>query len=219
VDQTFDSGRDEGTAMTPASDEHSAPGTDAVGIAEAAVGQGADAAGTASLEKVRDILFGSQMRDVDRRFARLEERIARETRDLKEEIRRRLDALEAYARQESEALADQVRHEQGERTEADARLARELADAARTVERRTAALEEQVSKGQREVRQQMLEQHQRLSDDTRQKIEEVLAALAREAHELRNDKTDRLALASLLKEMAMRLTGEFRLAADETGNG
>jgi hypothetical protein len=219
VDQTFDSGRDEGTAMIPASDEHTAAGIDAVGIAEEAGGQGADAAGTASLEKVRDILFGSQMRDVDRRFARLEERIARETRDLKEEIRKRLDALEAYARQESEALADQVRHEQGERAEADAKLARELADAARTVERRTAALEEQVSKGQREVRQQILEQHQRLSDDTRQKIEEVLAALAREAHELRNDKTDRLALASLLKEMAMRLTGEFRFAADETGNG
>jgi hypothetical protein len=203
--------------MTPVDNQDSALGTETLGAPEGIAG--GDSASVASLEKVRDILFGSQMRDVDRRFARLEERLAKETRDLKDEIRKRLDALEAYANRENEALADRIRHEQGERTEAEARLARELADTARTFERRTAALEEQLSKSQREIRQQLLEQHQRLSDDTRQKIEEVLSALAREAHELRNDKTDRLALASLLKEMAMRLTGEFRLAADEAGNG
>jgi predicted transcriptional regulator len=61
----------------------------------------------------------------------------------------------------------------------------------------------------------LLEQHQRLSDEIRQRIDEVLAAMTREAQELRNDKTDRLALASLLKEMAMRLTDEFKLPGDE----
>jgi hypothetical protein len=70
------------------------------------------------------------------------------------------------------------------------------------------------------MRQSLLEQHQRLSEDFRQKIDEVLAALAREAHELRTDKTDRQALASLLKEMAMRLTDEFNIpGAAEGGNG
>ena len=32
-------------------------------------------AGGASIDKVRDILLGAQMRDSDRRFARLEERL------------------------------------------------------------------------------------------------------------------------------------------------
>ena len=54
------------------------------------------AAGTGNLEKVRDILFGHQMREVDRRFVRLEERIIKETRDLRDDMKRRLDALEAY---------------------------------------------------------------------------------------------------------------------------
>ena len=178
---------------------------------------GGESAGTGNLEKVRDILFGNQMREVDRRFARLEERIVKETRDLREDVKRRLDALEAHVNREAETLAGQVRQERTERLEGDVRFARDLTDTVASFERRSAAIEEQHAKGQRDIRQQMLEQQQRLGDDMREKIEEVLAALARETHELRTDKTDRQALASLLKEMAMRLTGEFTLPADEGG--
>ena len=119
-------------------------------------------AGTGNLEKVRDILFGHQMREVDRRFVRLEERIVKETRDLREDMKRRLDALEAYTNKETEALSTQLRNEQAERVDANARLVRELADTAGALERRTAALDEQLAKGQREIRQHILEQQQRL---------------------------------------------------------
>jgi hypothetical protein len=203
--------------MTPANDQVVAIGTDAAepGVDANSLGSAATG-GAASLEKVRDILFGHQMREVDRRFARLEERIAKDTRDLKDEIRKRLDAFEQFVKGETESLANQARNEQSERAEGDAKQARELADATRAFERRTTMLDEQQAKNQREVRQQLLDQHQRLSDDLRQKVDEVLAALAREAHELRHDKTDRQALASLLKEMAMRLTDELRLPGDES---
>lgn len=177
------------------------------------------AAGTGNLEKVRDILFGHQMREVERRFVRLEERIVKETRDLRDDMKRRLDALEAYTNKETEALAAQLRNEQAERVDANARLVRELADTAGALERRTAALDEQMAKGQRELRQALLEQQQRLSEEMRGQIDHVLAALAREANELRSDKTDRRALASLLKEMAMRLTDEFTLPGEDRGNG
>jgi hypothetical protein len=187
---------------------------------EADRGVAAESPGTGNLEKVRDILFGNQMREVERRFARLEERIIKETRDLKDDIKRRLDALEAHTNKEAETLASDIRQERGERVDANARLARDLADTAAAFERRSANLDEQMAKGQREVRQHILEQQQRLSEDMRVRIDEVLAALARETHELRNDKTDRMALASLLKEMAMRLADEFKLPdVDGGGNG
>jgi hypothetical protein len=135
-------------------------------------------------------------------------------------LKRRLDAFEAYVKQESESLANQARHEQAERADGDEKLARDLADTARSFDRRSSALDEQLSKHQRDTRQQLLEQHQRLTDDIRQKVDDVLTTLAREAQELRNDKTDRLALASLLKEMAMRLTDEFKLpGSEDRGNG
>lgn len=204
--------------MTAVNDQHAAITADSDASAER-VGPG-DLPGAGNLEKVRDILFGNQMREVDRRFARLEERIIKETRDLKDDIKRRLDALEAYANKETDALASQMRQEHADRVEANARLARDLADTTGAFERRSAALDDQLAKGHREIRQHILEQQQRLSEDMREKIDEVLAALARETHELRTDKTDRMALASLLKEMAMRLTDEFQLPVDEDrGNG
>ncbi len=203
--------------MTADNDQHTISGIAPDSDAERVVAT--DSPGTGNLEKVRDILFGNQMREVDRRFARLEERIIKETRDLKDDIKRRLDALEAHTIKETETLAGDLRQERGDRVDANARLARELADMAGTFERRSAGLDEQFGKGQREVRQQILEQQQRLSEEMRQRIDEVLAALARETQELRTDKTDRMALASLLKEMAMRLTDEFRLPGGEDGNG
>lgn len=201
--------------MTGVNDQHTTLGTASSGDADPVTA--ADTPGTGNLEKVRDILFGNQMRDVDRRFARLEERIVKETRDLKDDIKRRLDALEAHAAKETETLAGDLRQERSDRVDANARLARELTDTAGAFERRSTSLDEQMARGQREIRQHILEQQQRASDDLRARIDEVLAALARETHELRNDKTDRMALASLLKEMAMRLTDEFKLPDVEGG--
>jgi hypothetical protein len=178
-----------------------------------------DAAG-GSIDKVRDILFGSHLREFERRFARLEERLTKETSDLKADVRSRLDALEAYAKHETESLAGQIRVEHDGRVESHGVLSRESTEAARSLERRAAALDDQLVRSQRDLRQQMLDQHQRLSDEIRSKVDEVLAALAREAQELRADKTDRATLASLLTEMALRLTNDFHIpGAEDARNG
>jgi DNA anti-recombination protein RmuC len=182
--------------------------------------QASDVANPASLDKVRDILFGNQMRDVERRFARLEERLIKETADLKEDVRRRLETLEAYVRRENESLEGQIKSERADRVDAHDHLSNDLKEAARGFDRRATSIDEQHSKGQRELRQQMLEQHQRLSADLQQKVEEILATLSRTAHELRTDKADRSAIAALLTEVAMRLTDEFRLpGAQDAGHG
>ncbi|HET7617323.1 MAG TPA: hypothetical protein VFK20_02350 [Vicinamibacterales bacterium] len=167
---------------------------------------GPDQGAGASLDKVRDILFGVQAREFERRFARLEERLTRETHELKEDVKRRLEALETYARHENEALAEQIRNEQAARVDAGRNLSAEIAGAAKAFEERTTALDEQLAKSRREARQQLLEQYQRVSDEIRTKVDDVLARLAREANELRSDKADRTVLAALLNEMAMRLT-------------
>ena len=182
---------------------------------EATRAQKSEPTGAANLDKVRDILFGSQLREVERRFSRLEERLVKETSDLKDDVRKRLDALELYIRNETESLASQIRAEHDQRVEANGSLSRELRETAGTIERRISSVDEQSSKAQRELRQQMLEQHQRLSDDIRQKIDEVFAAMARETGELRSDKADRAMLASLLTEMAMRLTNELTVPGAE----
>ena len=172
-----------------------------------------------NLDKVRDLLFGGQMRDYDRKFARLEERLVKETADLREEVRRRLSALEAYMKAEVESQSDRLRAEQEGRSAGDKELGRELRDSAQQFDQKLTQLDDLVARNQRDLRQQLHTQHHELVDDIRQRVEDVLGRLAHEAQELRSDKTDRKALAALLTEMAMRLNGDIRALApgDEVG--
>lgn len=176
-----------------------------------------DEAAGGNIEKVRDILFGSQMRDTDRRFSRLEDRLQQDTADLKEEVRKRLSALEQFVKQETESLADRIKSEHEERTDATKELSREAREAAKAFEKKTGQLDDQIGRAQRELRQQILELHQRLTDDLRQKVDEVIGRLNQEAAELRHDKADRATIAALLTEMAMRLNNELTLPNVENG--
>ena len=176
---------------------------------------GVDIAGGASIDKVRDILFGVQMRDYDKRFARLEERLVKETTDLREDVKKRLAALEQYVAHELEALGDRLTAEQGERADAAKELGQQLRESAKAFEKKTAAIDDQAARSQRELRQQLLEQQQRLSEEIQQRHAELLSTLGRESTELRDEKADRAALASLFTEMAMRLSNQFRLPTAE----
>ena len=177
----------------------------------------ADPAGGASLDKVRDILFGVQMRDYERRFARLEERLLQETTEMKDDVRKRLGALEQFLRQEVESLADRIKSEHEERADAEKNLASEARDAAKAFEKKTSALDDQIGRVQRDLRQQLLDLHQRMTDELREKSDELIARLTKEATDLRTDKADRATLASLLTEMAMRLTNELQIPGVDHG--
>jgi len=170
-----------------------------------------------NIDKVRDILFGGQMRDYERRFQRLEERLIRDTAELRDEIRKRMAALEQFVKQEAASLADRIKTEHDERTDATKELARDARESAKAFEKKTGQLDDHIGRVQRELRQQILELQQRLTDDVGKKIDEVVARVAKESGELRNDKADRATLAELLTEMALRLTNELSIPGVDNG--
>ena len=167
-----------------------------------------------SLDKVRDILFGAQARDADKRFARLEERITKEAADLKEDVRKRLGVLEQFVKHEVESLAERLKTEQEARTDASKELSRELRDASKATEKKFSQIDDQIARVQRELRQQLLDTHQKIADEIQRQSQDGAARLAREASELRNEKLDRAALAAMLTEVAMRLTDDLAPGAD-----
>lgn len=167
-----------------------------------------------NIDKIRDILFGGQMRDYERRFARLEERLGKEVADLRDDTRRRFDALETFIKQELEALGERLQTEQRTRDEAVQDVSRALKDTGQGLERKLAQFDEQTTRTQRELRQQILDQSKSLSDEMRQKRDELTALIEREVAALGNDKTDRAALAALFSEVALRLTNEFKIPGD-----
>jgi hypothetical protein len=182
--------------------------------------QSAEELGGGNIDKVRDILFGGQMRDYERRFNRLDERLLQESADLRDDVRKRISALEQFVKQETESLAERIKAEHEEWTDATKELSRESREAGKAFEKKTGQLDDQIGKVQRESRQQILELRQAMADDLRQAVDGVLARLAKESQELRNDKTDRATLAELLTEMAMRLNNELSIpGVDDGRNG
>ena len=168
--------------------------------------------GGANLDKVRDLLFGGQMRDYDRKFARLEERLVKETAELRDDVKKRLAAIEALLEpRSSPERAPASRAGRPRRTRS------RTWPGSSTTPRRT--FEKKVGAARR---------------PDRARSARAAPAAARAASAARpttcssrstrswsgsrasrrscaRDKTDRAALAALLTEMAMRLTDDFRL--------
>src|SRR5271156_4153817 len=71
------------------------------------------------VDKIRDLLFGNQMQDYDRRFSKLEERFLQRFKDVESETARNLSAFESNAKKQVESLAGQLREEKDLRSDAD----------------------------------------------------------------------------------------------------
>ncbi|MCC6344535.1 MAG: hypothetical protein IT166_20215 [Bryobacterales bacterium] len=168
-----------------------------------------------NVDNIRDILFGSQMRDYDTRFARLEETLLKESSDLRETTRKRLDALEAYIRKELDSLSARLKAEREERSTSVKQMSKDLKDLGEDLSQRIGGLQDQSSEAQAELRGEILEQSKNLADEIHSKELEITSLLERRFQELRNDKTDRSTLASLLTEVALRLNNEFRMPSTD----
>ena len=69
---------------------------------------GAHQSEAGNVDKIREILFGGNMRDYDKRFSRLEERLAKESSDLRSETKKLFESLEAFVKKEFEALSNRL---------------------------------------------------------------------------------------------------------------
>jgi hypothetical protein len=171
-------------------------------------GPSGDVAGVGNIEKIRDILFGVQMRDYDKRFVRIEERIAKETSDLRDDTKRRIDALEDFIKKELESLSNRIKDEQHERKEGNKGLSDELKTVSASFGKKMGQTQDQLDENTRALREQILDQTKHLSDEIHRKHEENALAYDRMTQQLRAEKVDRAALAELFTDMAMRLSDE-----------
>jgi len=195
----------------PADLTHAAYGDHPLEAAAATTGAApASHDGAGNIDKIRDIIFGSNMRDYDQRFARLEESLKKESHDIRDATRRHLEALEAFVHKELAALEGRLNTEREERAHGHARLAQELSEQANSLSRKIGEVENQEAQAKREIRNDLLQQSKDLSDAIRTKSEELAAMLERRAQELQHSKTDRAALAGLFSEVSMRLADQFK---------
>ena len=164
-----------------------------------------------NIDKIREILFGGHMRDYDRRFSRVEEQLLKESHELREDTRKRFEALEAFVKAEFAALADRLQAEQRTRDDAVSGLWRGVQESSQALSGKLGEAQEQTARAHSALRQQILSQSQDLSDEMRRKQDEIAALIQREVADLNHGKADRSSLATLLTEMAMRLNNDLKL--------
>ncbi len=162
--------------------------------------------GAANVDKIRDILFGSQIKNYEARFARLEDTMARETTELKDTMRRRFESVEGFFRKEAEALAGRLKAEKEERNEGLKSIARDLKSASDLLGKKVLELDNKSAEGQSSLRQELMQESRKLLEESRLKSDSLSALVERRADELRDRKIDRAALASLLTEVAVQLS-------------
>lgn len=68
-----------------------------------------------SMDQVRDLLLGTQLKDMETRFQRQEEHFLREISDLQNSFKNRLESLENFMKSETTSLLHRLQEEQSER--------------------------------------------------------------------------------------------------------
>lgn len=162
-----------------------------------------------NVEQIRDILFGGQMRDYERRFQEMSQRLEAESQRLHDDLDQRLGQLERRVDDHFDKLGKQLRQEiadrsagldeletrmqQGQRT-----LRGELQGGLQALEGDLAAKDERQREGLAELRASL-----------QARVAELMQTLSRSEGELRADKVGRNDLAGMLTELALRLNGEL----------
>jgi hypothetical protein len=184
-----------------------------IAAAQAALAGAPASSDAPGVDKIRELLFGNQMQDYDRRFSLMEERFQQKLRDMDAESTRNLAALESSMKKQLESIAGQVRQEQELRTEGDKELGWGLREQIQAIDKRLGQLSDQLATLEREFTERLGHETQTLRDDIRRRNDEMRATTERMFSELGNVKTDRNLLAGLFVEIARCLNQDMSAKA------
>lgn len=163
----------------------------------------------AGVDKIRDLLFGNQMQDYDRRFSLLEERFLQRLREIESETARNLSSLESNAKKQMESFAAELREEKDLRIDADKEIERMEREHNDTVERRLRSTSDQLSRFEREQNDRLTQEVQSLREEIKRRNEDIRRTIEKMFAELNGVKTDRNLLASLFVEVARCLNQDI----------
>jgi DNA repair exonuclease SbcCD ATPase subunit len=165
-------------------------------------GVGVPGADAVSVDKIRDILFGNQMQDYDRRFSQIDERFQQKLRDLESETTRHLGTAETSLKKQLDSLANQMAQEKELRSDSDKELERNLRDQMQGLEKRIGQLSDQLGRFERDFIERVTQETQGLRDELKRRNDDTRATVEKMFAELSGVKTDRNLLAGLFVEIA-----------------
>jgi exonuclease VII large subunit len=132
--------------------------------------------GPEDIDKIREILFGAQVREHQRRFAALDKQLQAEAENIRKETKKRFDALDKELEKQVAELTAWIEEETEERIASLNALTAELEGTARS-----------------------------LSAELTRSHKDAMKALDNAVKQLTKEKTDRVALSTMFTEFAARI--------------
>ena len=167
-----------------------------------------------NVDKIRQILFGGQMRDYEQRFELMEKRLTQNIERVAGNLESRLDRFDAYARRRIDKLSEQLKTEKIARTAENKKGIGELKNLINQVETWFAEVDEQLAKDAKDIRTEQIDQTEQLKVQIRKNQEQITTALQEKAEGLVDKTIAREDMASLLAEMAVRIGKDFKSSKD-----
>jgi len=149
------------------------------------------------IDKVRNLLFGGQMRDYEERFVAIEERFTKEGTRLRQDIEERMDSLETLVKREFESLTDKLNLEKKERSERLLSVETLLNKANDILKQRLNEAETKTLEEIRILRNQEHDDIKKVRQNIQELRNELSSQLETEIEVLRKTKVDRASVAAL----------------------
>lgn len=150
-----------------------------------------------SVDKIRDIIFGGQMREYEARFAAVENRLVKESSRLRQDMEERMNSLENLVLREFETLSNKLQTEKKERNESLLTVETLLKKADDLLNQRLGDAENKSLEEIRKLRNQEYEDIKNLRKSLLDLREELNNQMEREIDSLRKSKVDKAGIAAL----------------------
>ncbi len=159
--------------------------------------------GGQNINKIRDILFGTEMRKNDSRFESLEARFNKESAHLRADLEQRMEAIETLIRAEFETLTDKLQLEKKERQESLLMVDVSLKTADVLLTKRIGELETHSLDEIRKLRHQAHEDIKNVRHNLQKLRDENQTLMEKELDILRKTKIDKASIAALFSNDAV----------------
>lgn len=158
-----------------------------------------------NIDKIRDILFGVQVRDFETRFAKLEKHFDEEISKSRAETQKQLAKIEDLIEKEVAALSEKIYNEEDSRNASLKDLSKELKIASANFSEELSGLNDKTASNEAEIRKNLIDQSKSLVELVKETHKETMVSLETKADNLDDSKADRKTLAKAFSEIAQLL--------------
>ena len=161
-----------------------------------------------NVDKIRDILFGNQMREVNQKFASMEKSLTNDLAAIRKEYALQIDSLKTYFESEIEILGSKLSAEEKSRIEDMDELDDRLKQQGKQIDKKISDLAKAMDKNTSDINQKILKQSQDFNAEMGAQISESRQRMDGYRDDLDQGKVDKLALSEMFSTLAIQINSD-----------